>query len=232
MHVAQYQLTAGDVDACKAAVAGAKDSLDALQDVRSRPALHLRRTVLVASRPPCGVPVLQPVADRAARGCGSGCAVACQGRQAERAQAVTWEPLLAGAGRRPAGRRRRDGAGRSAQVDPSVSAVVHALRSLYFKHEKDFAEFYKSSLLYLAFISSDALPADVKMVPHPPPPAPACDLLPPPERAPGVSGGARIACLRIWAEPRRQSAPLACRPARALPACARGRSRRRARCPA
>ena len=52
------------------------------------------------------------------------------------------------------------------QVDPSVSAVVHASRSLYCKHEKDFAEFYKSSLLYLAFISSDALPADVKLVSH------------------------------------------------------------------
>ncbi len=46
MHVAQYQLTAGDVDACKAAVAGAKDSLDALQDVRLRRALRLCRTVL------------------------------------------------------------------------------------------------------------------------------------------------------------------------------------------
>jgi len=46
MHVAQYQLTAGDVDACKAAVAGAKDSLDALQDVRLRLALRLRCAVL------------------------------------------------------------------------------------------------------------------------------------------------------------------------------------------
>lgn len=52
------------------------------------------------------------------------------------------------------------------QVDPSVSAVVHASRSLYCKHDKDFAEFYKSSLLYLAYISSDALPADVKLVSH------------------------------------------------------------------
>lgn len=50
------------------------------------------------------------------------------------------------------------------QVDPSVSAVVHASRSLYFKEEKDFAEFYKSSLLYLAFISSDALPESVRLV--------------------------------------------------------------------
>ncbi|KAK9822645.1 hypothetical protein WJX81_003294 [Elliptochloris bilobata] len=80
MHVAQYQLSAGNVDACKAAVSGAKDELDRLHD-----------------------------------------------------------------------------------VDPSVSAVVHASRSLYYKHEKDFAEFYKSSLLYLAFISSDALPEPVRL---------------------------------------------------------------------
>ena len=49
-------------------------------------------------------------------------------------------------------------------MDPSVSAVVHASRSLYFKEEKDFAEFYKSSLLYLAFISSDALLESVRLV--------------------------------------------------------------------
>ena len=54
--------------------------------------------------------------------------------------------------------------GAALQVDPSVSAVVHASRSLYFKEEKDFAEFYKSSLLYLAFISSDALPESVRLV--------------------------------------------------------------------
>ncbi len=51
-----------------------------------------------------------------------------------------------------------------AQVDPSVSAIVHYVRSQWYKHQKDFAEFYKSSLLYLAFISSDSLPADVKLV--------------------------------------------------------------------
>ena len=51
-----------------------------------------------------------------------------------------------------------------AQVEPSVSAVVHYVRSLWYKHQKDFAEFYKSSLLYLAFISSDALPAEQKLV--------------------------------------------------------------------
>ena len=50
------------------------------------------------------------------------------------------------------------------QVDPSVSAVVHFVRSQYFKHMKDFAEFYKSSLLYLAYISSEALPQEQKLV--------------------------------------------------------------------
>ena len=45
-----------------------------------------------------------------------------------------------------------------------MSAVVHYVRSLWYKHQKDFAEFYKSSLLYLAFISSDALPAEQKLV--------------------------------------------------------------------
>ncbi|KAK9901657.1 hypothetical protein WJX75_006977 [Coccomyxa subellipsoidea] len=48
-------------------------------------------------------------------------------------------------------------------VDPSVSAIVHYVRSLWYKHQKDFAEFYKSSLLYLAFISSDSLPTDQKL---------------------------------------------------------------------
>ena len=49
-------------------------------------------------------------------------------------------------------------------MDPSVSAVVHYVRSLWFKHQKDFAEFYKASLLYLAFISSDALPPEQRLV--------------------------------------------------------------------
>ena len=38
------------------------------------------------------------------------------------------------------------------------------MRSQYFKHMKDFAEFYKSSLLYLAYISSEALPQEQKLV--------------------------------------------------------------------
>lgn len=48
-------------------------------------------------------------------------------------------------------------------VDPSVSAAVHFSSSQYYKHVKDFAEFYKSSLQYLAFISSDQLPAEQKL---------------------------------------------------------------------
>ena len=50
------------------------------------------------------------------------------------------------------------------QVDPAVSAIVHYVRSLYFKYKKSFADFYKSSLLYLAFISSDDLPQEQKLV--------------------------------------------------------------------
>ena len=49
-------------------------------------------------------------------------------------------------------------------MDPSVSAIVHYVRSLYYKQQRDFAEFYKSSLLYLAFISMDSLPEEQKLV--------------------------------------------------------------------
>ena len=49
-------------------------------------------------------------------------------------------------------------------MDPVVSAVVYYASSLYYKAEKDFAEFYKSSLLYLAFVSSDTLEHDYKLV--------------------------------------------------------------------
>ena len=50
------------------------------------------------------------------------------------------------------------------QVDPAVSASFYFIKSLLHKQEQNFAEFYKSSLLYLAFISSDALPKDSKLV--------------------------------------------------------------------
>lgn len=53
------------------------------------------------------------------------------------------------------------------QVDPSVSAQVHYVSAMYYKQMQDFAEFYKSSLLYLAYISSDELPREVKLVRDP-----------------------------------------------------------------
>ena len=45
-----------------------------------------------------------------------------------------------------------------------MSAVVHYTSSLYHKAQRDFAEFYKSSLQYLAFVSSDTLEPDFKLV--------------------------------------------------------------------
>lgn len=50
-----------------------------------------------------------------------------------------------------------------ADVDPSVSAVVHYVSSLYYKFKKNYAEFYRSSMMYLAFISSDSLSYDFKL---------------------------------------------------------------------
>jgi len=48
-------------------------------------------------------------------------------------------------------------------VDPSVSAAVYYVSSLYYKVKKDYAEFYRSSMMYLAFISSDSLAYDFKL---------------------------------------------------------------------
>lgn len=48
-----------------------------------------------------------------------------------------------------------------------MSASVHYVSSQYYKHAKDFAEFYKSSLMYLAYVSSDTLPNDYKVVSAP-----------------------------------------------------------------
>ena len=47
-------------------------------------------------------------------------------------------------------------------VDPSVSATTHYVSSLYFRAVSDYAEFYRSSLMYLSFVSSDSLPDDFK----------------------------------------------------------------------
>lgn len=53
--------------------------------------------------------------------------------------------------------------GHLADVDPSVSAAVYYVSSLYYKVKKDYAEFYRSSMMYLAFISSDSLSYDFKL---------------------------------------------------------------------
>lgn len=50
-----------------------------------------------------------------------------------------------------------------ADVDPSVSAAVYYVASLYSKVKKDYAEFYRSSMMYLAFISSDSLSSEFKL---------------------------------------------------------------------
>ncbi|KAG0560472.1 hypothetical protein M758_10G177700 [Ceratodon purpureus] len=48
-------------------------------------------------------------------------------------------------------------------VDPSVHASVHWVSSQYFKSRQDFAEFYKSALLYLAYTSVETLTDDFKL---------------------------------------------------------------------
>lgn len=47
--------------------------------------------------------------------------------------------------------------------DPSVSATVFYVASLLAKAQADFAGFYRSSLMYLSYVSSDSLPADFKL---------------------------------------------------------------------
>lgn len=48
-------------------------------------------------------------------------------------------------------------------VDPAVSAAVFYVTTLYHKSLQNFAEFYKSSLMYLSYVSSESLPADFKL---------------------------------------------------------------------
>ncbi len=66
------------------------------------------------------------------------------------------------------------------QVDPVVSAHVHYVCSLYWKQQQEFAEFYKSSLMYLAFVPVDSLAADLRkvkpcsIIPSPLPPPESC----------------------------------------------------------
>lgn len=62
--------------------------------------------------------------------------------------------------------RRGEGAGLGRQVDPAVSAAVHFAASVLHKAQSDYAKFYKASLQYLAFVSSDDLPHDFKLVPR------------------------------------------------------------------
>ncbi|XP_024397666.1 26S proteasome non-ATPase regulatory subunit 13 homolog B [Physcomitrium patens] len=48
-------------------------------------------------------------------------------------------------------------------VDPSVHASVHWVSSQYYKSRQEFAEFYKSALLYLAYTSVETLSEDFKL---------------------------------------------------------------------
>eukprot|EP00897_Mesotaenium_endlicherianum_P009535 jgi/Mesen1/860/ME000114S10940 len=48
-------------------------------------------------------------------------------------------------------------------VDPNVHASVHWVSSQYYKSKQDFAEFYKSALLYLSYTSMDNLPDAFKL---------------------------------------------------------------------
>lgn len=49
-------------------------------------------------------------------------------------------------------------------VDPSVHGSVHWVSSQYHKSRQEFAEFYKSALLYLAYTSVETLSDDFKLV--------------------------------------------------------------------
>jgi 26S proteasome regulatory subunit N9 len=49
-------------------------------------------------------------------------------------------------------------------VDPSVHASVHWVFSQYHKSRQEFAEFYKSALLYLAYTSVETLAEPFKLV--------------------------------------------------------------------
>lgn len=49
------------------------------------------------------------------------------------------------------------------EVDPQVSAAVHYVSMQYHKEQKEYAAFYRSALMYLAFVSQDTLPADFRL---------------------------------------------------------------------
>ncbi|WZN66798.1 regulatory subunit of 26S proteasome [Chloropicon roscoffensis] len=52
---------------------------------------------------------------------------------------------------------------RMEDVDPTVTASVYSLSSQYHKVHRNFDEFYKSSLLYLAYVTTENLPADFRL---------------------------------------------------------------------
>ena len=47
--------------------------------------------------------------------------------------------------------------------DPSVSAAVHYVASRYHKVRENYAEFYKSGMLYLAYVSCEMLPTETRV---------------------------------------------------------------------
>lgn len=48
-------------------------------------------------------------------------------------------------------------------VDPSVSAAIYYVTSLYHKSQQAYADFYRSTLMYLSYVSSDSLQPDFKL---------------------------------------------------------------------
>ncbi|KAI7844347.1 hypothetical protein COHA_002145 [Chlorella ohadii] len=51
---------------------------------------------------------------------------------------------------------------RLTDVDPQVSASVYYAASLYYKQQKEYAQYYRATLMYLAFVSQDTLPQDFR----------------------------------------------------------------------
>ncbi|KXZ53762.1 hypothetical protein GPECTOR_6g679 [Gonium pectorale] len=53
--------------------------------------------------------------------------------------------------------------GKLSDVDPSVSAAVYYVTSLTNKAQSNYADFYRSTLMYLSYVSSDSLQPDFKV---------------------------------------------------------------------
>ena len=148
-HVAEYKLDLGDLVACKALQEQCRQTLDTMQEVQAR-VWHAQAlstgTMLPVSLAPqlCSGPKRAPAraSHRAGRARVAGAAPATG--------VLMHLPWLW----------QTDGmrtAGRPVQVDPDVSAAVCLASSQYYKYVKDFAQFYKTSLLYLAFVSTKDL---------------------------------------------------------------------------